>query len=124
MIAFRNVFLKGFFKNIKFTMDIKILHQLPFNEILNFIEENYKYTPSAFKNGALVNKEDENQGSAKVLYFAQMNNISKDDTLLLFAEHYQAVLEDANGSSHQNIRNFMHYGWEGVSFESDVLIKK
>ncbi|MBA5792573.1 HopJ type III effector protein [Flavobacterium sp. xlx-214] len=105
-------------------MDIKSLHQLPFKEILNFIEEKYQYTPSAFKNGDLINGEDENQGSAKVLYFAQMNTISKEDTLLLFAEHYQAVLEDVNGSSHQNIRNFMQYGWEGVAFENIVLLKK
>lgn len=105
-------------------MDIKLLHQLLFKEILNFIEEKYQYTPSAFKNGDLMNTEDENQGSAKVLYFAQMNNISKEDTLQLFSEHYQAVLDDANGSSHQNIRNFKQYGWEGVVFENIVLLKK
>ncbi len=105
-------------------MEITTLHTLSFKEILNYIEEHYQSNPSAFKNGELQNSEDENQGSAKTLFFAQLNNLSKEDTLKLFAEHYQSVLEDLNGTSHQNIRNFMNYGWEGVVFEKDVLKAK
>ena len=71
-----------------------------------------------------MNAENENQGSAKTLYFAKLNNLSIEDTLKLFAEHYQAVLEDIEGSSHQNIRNFMQNGWEGVAFEKEVLQPK
>lgn len=105
-------------------MEITTLHTLSFKEILNYIEEHYQSNLSAFKNGELQNSEDENQGSAKTLFFAQLNNLSKEDTLKLFAEHYQSVLEDLNGTSHQNIRNFMKHGWDGVVFENEVLKAK
>lgn len=95
-----------------------------FAEIIAYIEENYQYTPTAFKNGELLNAASQNQGSAKVLFFAQLNQMSKEDTLALFAEHYQNVLENPTADSHQNIRNIMKYGWEGVSFDGVVLEKK
>jgi hypothetical protein len=95
-----------------------------FAEVINYIEENYNYTPSAFVNGAQENAVDQNQGSAKVFAFAQLNNYSKDDTLILFAEHYKAVLSTPEGSDHNNIRQFMKNGWEGIQFENEVLSKK
>ena len=33
----------------------------------------------------------------------------------LFGEHYRSVKENPEGDDHQNIRNFMKYGWEGTS---------
>lgn len=102
-------------------MKITQLQNLPFKGIIAYIDENFEYTASSFKNGTLMNAENENQGSAKTLYFAKLNNLSVEDTLKLFAEHYQAVLYDKEGSSHQNIRNFMQNGWEGVVFEKEVL---
>lgn len=98
--------------------------QIQFKDVLAFIEEGYNYTPSAFTNGTQSNSENENQGSARVLYFAQLNNLSADDTLCLFAEHYDAVLETPNNTDHQNIRQFMHNGWDGVQFEKPVLSVK
>ena len=95
-----------------------------FSEVIAHIEANYQYTPTAFKNGEVINAADQNQGSAKVLFFAQLNQMSKEDALALFAEHYQNVLENPAADSHQNIRNFMKYGWEGVSFDGVVLEKK
>lgn len=97
---------------------------MPFKEIIAYIDDNFNYTASSFKNGTLINAENENQGSAKTLYFAKLNNLSVEDTLKLFAEHYKAVLDDKEGSSHQNIRNFMESGWKGVSFEKEVLQPK
>ncbi|HAD80214.1 MAG TPA: HopJ type III effector protein, partial [Flavobacteriaceae bacterium] len=44
--------------------------------------------------------------------------------LKLFAEHYQAVLETPEGTDHNNIRQFMQNGWDGVKFENEVLTKK
>ena len=105
-------------------MELAELQKLPFKEIIAYIDENFDYTASSFKNGALMNAENENQGSAKTLYFAKLNNLSVEDTLKLFAEHYQAVLDDKEGSSHQNIRNFMEFGWKGISFEKEVLQPK
>lgn len=101
-----------------------ILFTLPFSEIIGYIDENYMYKPSAFTNGNLVNESNENQGSAKVLYFARLHNLSDSDTLRLFAEHYESVLKDASGTSHQNIRNFMKHGWKGISFQAPVLEDK
>jgi len=102
-------------------MELAELQKLSFKEIIAYIDDNFEYTASSFKNGNLMNAESENQGSAKTLYFAKLNNLSVEDTLRLFAEHSQAVLEDKEGSSHQNIRNFMQNGWEGVVFEKEVL---
>ena len=62
--------------------------------------------------------------SAKVFTFAQINNLSKEDTLTLFAEHYQAVLNTRNATDHQNIRQFMAHGWPGVVFEGQALLAK
>ncbi len=102
-------------------MEITQLQKLSFNEVITYIDEKYNYTPSAFKNGMLFNQEDQNQGSAKLFFFAKLNDVSKEDTLKLFAEHYESVIMDEKGTSHQNIRNFMEYGWEGVLFEKEVL---
>nr|WP_297306193.1 HopJ type III effector protein [uncultured Flavobacterium sp.] len=95
--------------------------EIVFSDVIAFIEENYNYTASAFSNGNQENAEDENQGSAKVLFFAKLNNLSKQDTLKLFVEHYQAVLETPTETNHQNIRQFMVNGWDGVSFQNTVL---
>lgn len=76
------------------------------------------------KNGDTYNEATQNQGSAKVLAFGRLNNLSKEDTLLLFAEHYQSVLDKPDASDHQNIRQFMANGWDGVVFEGEALIKK
>ncbi len=95
-----------------------------FADVIAFIEENYTYTPSAFTNGNQENAVNQNQGSAKVFAFAKMNNLTQDDTLKLFAEHYEAVLQTPNGTDHNNIRQFIENGWNGVRFENEVLIKK
>lgn len=97
------------------------LSALPFSEIIRYIDAHYRYTPAAFTNGALVNAAHENQGSAKIFYFASLHKLSEPDTLMLFAEHYESVLKDASGTSHQNIRNFMKYGWKGIVFHGTVL---
>lgn len=98
--------------------------QIVFKDVLAYIEENYQYTASTFKNGNQQNAETENQGSARVLYFAKLNDLSKEDTLTLFAEHYDAVLSTPDGTDHQNIRQFMLEGWAGVDFDTIVLEKK
>ena len=98
--------------------------QADFKEVLQHIDNMYVYTASAFTNGSQNNAENENQGSARVLFFAKLNNLSKEDTLELFAEHYASVLNTPEGTDHQNIRQFQLHGWEEVSFEKDVLTLK
>ncbi|QEC78420.1 HopJ type III effector protein [Mucilaginibacter ginsenosidivorax] len=97
---------------------------LLFNEVINLIETYYNHQPTAFKNGDAYNQATQNQGSAKVFYCAQLNNISAADTLWLFAEHYQSVLANPDATDHQNIRQFMAHGWDGVVFEGDALSAK
>ena len=95
-----------------------------FKEVIEFIETFYEHRPAAFKNGELHNEATQNQGSAKVFTFAQLNKLDKADTLYLFAEHYQAVLKNPDGTDHQNIRQFMIHGWEGIVFEGRALVAK
>jgi len=97
---------------------------LTFKEVIEFIETRYQHEPTAFKNGEAYNEATQNQGSAKVFSFAQLNNLSKEDTLYLFAEHYKAVLNTPDGTDHQNIRQFMKHGWSGVVFEGQALLAK
>ena len=99
-------------------------NSLTFKEVIEFIETHYQHQPTAFKNGDAYNEASQNQGSAKVFTFAKLNNLNEEDTLHLFAEHYRSVLDNPNGTDHQNIRQFMTHGWPGVIFEGQALIAK
>lgn len=98
--------------------------QAKFTDVLAFIDAAYQHTPTAFKNGLQHNAATENQGSAKVLSFAQLQGLDAAQTLSLFAEHYQAVLATPEGTDHQNIRQFMLNGWSGVEFAGTALTAK
>ncbi|WBX71382.1 HopJ type III effector protein [Tenacibaculum retecalamus] len=96
-----------------------------FSETMSVVEENYVFTPSAFKNGDLQNSSTENLGSCKVFSFALKQELTKEETLICFAQYYfNDVLGSPNGSDHQNIRNFMNTGFEGLIFENETLIEK
>ena len=95
-----------------------------FKDVIEFIDAHYQYRPTAFKNGELSNEATQNQGSARVFAFAQINKLDKEDTLYLFGEHYQSVLENASGTDHQNIRQFMIHGWPGIIFEGEALLPR
>ncbi|MFC6053064.1 HopJ type III effector protein [Acinetobacter sp. Ac_877] len=95
-----------------------------FSDVIAFIEARYNHTPTAFKNGAQANAATENQGSAKVFSFAQLYSLNQEQTLSLFAEHYASVLATPEATDHQNIRQFMIHGWDGVAFEGKALIAK
>ena len=99
-------------------------NSIPFKEVIAFIETYYTHQPTAFKNGAVHNEATQNQGSAKVFSFAQLNALNEADTLHLFAEHYQSVLQNIDGTDHQNIRQFMIHGWSGIAFEGQALLVK
>lgn len=84
-----------------------------FAEVMELIDKYYESQLLEFKNGDIVNKQGENEGSAKIFSYAALSVIDKETTLKLFGEHYRAVKENPEGTDHQNIRNFMKYGWEG-----------
>ena len=99
-------------------------NSIVFIDVLEFIDGRYQHQPTAFKNGEAYNEATQNQGSARVFAFAKLNELSKEDTLFLFAEHYQSVLNTPDAVDHQNIRQFMKNGWSGVMFEGEALIAK
>lgn len=98
--------------------------QAKFADILAHIDDLYFHRPTVFKNGLQHNTENENQGSARVLFFAKLNDLSKEDTLALFAEHYESVVNTPEGVDHQNIRQFQLHGWDAVCFDDLVLSPK
>ena len=98
---------------------------IEFKDVISFIDEQYDFTPTPFKNGNTFNEANQNNGSCKVFSFAKSNNLSKEETLFLFGEFYRNdVLKNPEGNDHQNIRNFIEFGWEGISFEGEALRKR
>ncbi|RDL43137.1 type III effector [Marinomonas piezotolerans] len=96
-----------------------------FQDVMALIDDEYSFTPTAFKNGSQQNQAGENNGSCKILSFAQLNNLPQELTLHLFGDFYRLdVLNNPEGNDHQNIRQFILNGWEGVSFASSALVKK
>lgn len=98
---------------------------ITFNQTMSVIETNYEFTPTAFKNGSLENNAGENSGSCKLLAFAKLQGFSKEETLACFGSYYfEDVLKDPNGTGHQNIRNFMKTGFDGLIFSGQPLKEK
>lgn len=97
-----------------------------FDETMNIIAENYRYQPTEFSNGlnddVLVNPAGTNEGSCKIFAFAKLHQLSQQQTLDLFGDYYRLdVLPNPKGTGHQNIRNFMRYGWQGIHFKGEAL---
>lgn len=102
----------------------QLLNKKSFPETIAYIDENYKFTPTTFKNGNQINNAGENNGSCKIFAFAQIQQLTNEETLKLFGDFYQDVLNTPAATDHQNIRNFMIFGWEGIQFEGVALVKK
>lgn len=97
---------------------------ISFQETIAVIDVNYSFMPTAFTNGNQHNKAGENNGSCKIFAFAKLNHLDKLETLSCFGSYYfEDVLQNPEGTDHQNIRNFMEYGWEGINFENEALSK-
>ena len=93
-----------------------------FTDVMSVVESSYDFTPTAFKNGDTNNEAGQNSGSCKLFAFAKMNSLSKDQTLNCFGDYYRKdVLEHPENEDHQNIRNFMEFGWDGITFEGEAL---
>ena len=100
--------------------------KISFNETIVIIAENYHYHPTEFTNGlngdSVVNAAGSNEGSCKIFAFAQLNRLSPAETLSLFGDYYWLdVLEHPEATDHQNIRNFIKYGWAGIQFTGKAL---
>lgn len=108
-----------------FKNKLKIPTTVEFTDTMAVIEENYTFTPTAFKNGELYNEAEQNSGSCKLFAFTQLQGFSKEETLACFGKYYfDEVLNNPDGDGHQNIRNFIKTGFEGISFNGEVLTEK
>jgi hypothetical protein len=87
---------------------------LKFEDLMELIDTHYEVGLLEFKNGNILNKQGENEGSAKLLSYAAISEFDKETTLKLWGQYYREVLADPDGDSHQNIRNFMKTGWDGT----------
>ena len=100
-----------------------------FNEVIDTIDLEYTYTPSKFYNGkgdhAVINEASTNEGSCKILAFAQLNQLTQEQTLNCFGDYYRNdVLLNPNNTDHANIRALIQHGVGNVSFDNTVLVKK
>ncbi len=96
-----------------------------FNDLISVIDNHYDFTPTQFSNGELVNKAGENEGSCKLFSFADLYQLTQEQTLACFGAYYRDdVLQYPDADNHQNIRNFMKTAWAGIRFEGDALSEK
>ena len=96
-----------------------------FNDTMTVIETHYEFTPTAFRNGSLHNDAGKNSGSCKIFSFARMHQLSPEQTLHCFGNYYREdVLNNPDGTDHQNIRNFIRNGWDGIEFDAEALAPK
>lgn len=97
---------------------------ISFEQSVTLIDQLYQFTPTGFKNGELYNAAGENNGSCKILAFGLLHQLSAPQTLFLFGDYYRLVLDSPKGTDHQNIRNFIRTGWDGVTFDQCALQEK
>lgn len=97
---------------------------ITFEEVMEMINANFETGLIEFKNGDIVNKQGENAGSAAVLSYGALAGFDKETTLKLWGQYYREVLDDPDGDSHQNIRNFMKFGWDGTYLADRLSVSK
>lgn len=102
------------------------LHATPgniqFTDTIAVIEAHYEFTPTAFQNGAIKNEAGQNSGSCKLFSFAKLHGFTERQTLTCFGDYYRVdVLQHPDAQDHQNIRNFIQFGWKGIQFDHPAL---
>ncbi len=95
-----------------------------FNDVITLIDSLYNFTETAFTNGSQKNNAGENNGSCKIFAFAKLQSFNKEETLACFGQYYQDVLNTPEKSDHQNIRQFIQNGWDGIVFSGEALTVK
>lgn len=96
--------------------------QITFAETIATVDANYEFTPTAFRNGEVQNAAGQNSGSCKIFSLAQLHDLSVEKTLHCFGDYYRVdVLQHPDATDHQNIRNFIQFGWKGITFEGAAL---
>ncbi len=95
-----------------------------FASTLAFIGQWFDFTPSAFNNGGVQNSAEQNQGSCKVFALAQLLQLSKEQALCCFGEHYRDVLATPDVDNHHNLRRVLRDGLGDISFDQFPLTAK
>jgi hypothetical protein len=106
-----------------YLVKLKSGEQMRFEDLMQVIDDNYQVIATQFTNGDLQNSATENQGSAKLLSFAKIHQLTDEQTLRCFGQYYDEVLNDKTGKSHANIRNIIKTGLANVQFEQLALNK-
>jgi hypothetical protein len=95
---------------------------IQFPETIALIDSLYEFQPTAFRNGEVRNEAGQNSGSCKIFAFASLHKLSVPQTLACFGSFYRDdVLKHPDADNHQNIRNFMRTGWDGIEFQGEAL---
>jgi len=107
---------------------VKTGQAVDFQDTMAVIAAHYHYQPTEFSNGVqqpLLNEAGKNEGSCKIFAFAKIHQLSQQQTLALFGDYYRKdVLENPEGTDHQNIRTFIRDGWDGIIFKGEALTAK
>ncbi|MBL4710995.1 MAG: HopJ type III effector protein [Gammaproteobacteria bacterium] len=116
--------LKSLLQKIDSTPD-----SIEFSDVINIIDQNYSYIPTSFTNGSgdnmLVNNAGDNEGSCKIFSFAKLHQLTEEQTLNCFGAYFRLdVLAHPDNADHANIRTFIRYGWDGISFDRPALTIK
>ncbi len=99
--------------------------EVTFDQTMQIISDHYDFTPTAFINGMIKNGVGENSGSCKLFAFAKLNKLNSEKTLACFGDFYRKdVLDNPDADNHQNIRNFISNGWDGIDFKGSALSLK
>lgn len=97
-------------------------NSISFAATIAIIDTYYDFEPVAFHNGKQFNAAGANSGSCKIFAFAQLHQLPQEATLACFGAYYfEDVLQNPEGTDHQNIRNFMQFGRDGIRFEGQAL---
>jgi hypothetical protein len=98
---------------------------IQFTDTMAVIEAHYDFTPTAFQNGNIRNEAGQNSGSCKLFSFAKLHGLTEQQTLACFGDYYRVdVLQHPQAQDHQNIRNFIQSGWNGMQFDQPALNAK
>jgi len=95
-----------------------------FSSTLAFIGQWFHFTPTAFRNGAVSNSVEQNQGSCRVLALALLLRLSADQMLKCFGEHYREVLATPGVDNHHNLRRLLAEGLVDIRFDQSPLRRK
>lgn len=95
-----------------------------FETTLAFIAEHFEFTPSAFDNGGVLNSIEQNQGSCKVFALAELLQLSQQQALCCFGQHYRDVLATPKVDNHHNLRRVLKEGLTDIRFDQFPLKAK